>query len=260
MVRKHGDARISYLRHPHNTGAAAARNTGAAAARAPLLAFQDSDDEWMPTKLERQLARLTGAGERYAGVYCRYRRVADDGSSTLVPAAGADPVEGELHRALLRSSFIGTPTLVLRRACFEQVGGFDVELERFQDWELMIRVSEFWPLAFVDEALVIARYAGDNISGGHDAALERAERRIVERHLDRFRRAGGDVLAYRLWHLGHVLMMRGRHAEARQRFRQALAARASARAAGALALSAAPPIYRALYRTVRDSSGRGGQG
>lgn len=49
------DGRIRWLRHQSNQGVSAARNTGVAAARGLFIAFLDSDDEWMPRKLERQL-------------------------------------------------------------------------------------------------------------------------------------------------------------------------------------------------------------
>ncbi len=52
------DPRLRRLANPRNLGASAARNTGIRAARADWVAFQDSDDEWLPLKLEKQMARL----------------------------------------------------------------------------------------------------------------------------------------------------------------------------------------------------------
>ncbi len=56
-----GDQRIRLLRHERNRGAAAARNTGIAAAEGEWIALLDSDDEWEPEKLARQLAALQAA-------------------------------------------------------------------------------------------------------------------------------------------------------------------------------------------------------
>ena len=57
------DERIRLVRHPKNLGEPAARNTGISAALGRFIAFLDSDDEWLPTKLERQVAAVMGATE-----------------------------------------------------------------------------------------------------------------------------------------------------------------------------------------------------
>ena len=65
-----GDARFRLLRHEKNRGASAARNTALAAAQGEFVALIDSDDEWLPAKLERQLAHLTARGADGCG--CEY--------------------------------------------------------------------------------------------------------------------------------------------------------------------------------------------
>src|SRR5690348_15078750 len=67
------DARLRLLRHERNRGAAAARNTGIAAARAPLIAFLDSDDEWLPEKLARQVAAVERAGPALGALCTAFR-------------------------------------------------------------------------------------------------------------------------------------------------------------------------------------------
>ncbi len=252
-MRELGDARIGYLRHEDNRGGSAARNTGLAAARGSLIAFQDSDDTWLPHKLERQVAALLGAGERTGVVYCPYRRDLPDGGSETHPADPARAPQGKIHRALLRANFIGTPTIVARRTCFESVGGFDEKLQRFQDWDWMVRASREWDVGFVDEPLVLAGFPGDNISGGHTAALVQAERRLLDKHEAWLREAGDDVLAYRLWHLAHVSIMQGSSGAGWSHLIRAQ--RTSFRwSRAALALLAAfPPLYRATYRLTRGA-------
>jgi len=255
LVRQLGDARISYLRHENNRGGSAARNTGLAAARGELVAFQDSDDEWLPHKLERQVALLDAAAETTGAVYCPYRRSFPDGTSQTHPADPATAPRGDIHRALLHANFIGTPTILARRSCCRSVGGFDEALERFQDWDWMIRVSHDWQVGFVEEPLVLAGFAEDNISVGHDAALVAAERRLIDKHTEYLRQAGSDVLAYRLWHLAHVSIMQGASADGRSALRRALQVRFRWPWVGLGLLSLAPPLYRTAYRWTRGRSG-----
>ena len=53
------DPRIRHVRHAHNRGASAARNTGVQVARGRFVAFLDSDDIWLPQKLERQVSAIS---------------------------------------------------------------------------------------------------------------------------------------------------------------------------------------------------------
>ena len=76
VVEALADPRVHYIRRP-NGGASAARNTGIEAARGDIVAFVDSDDEWLPRKLEVQLARLRECDPRTGVVYCRLRRYDD---------------------------------------------------------------------------------------------------------------------------------------------------------------------------------------
>ena len=70
-VRAIPDPRLRLIETPRNMGASAARNLGIEEARGDWVAFQDSDDEWLPLKLEKQMARLQAPGApAYVAVYC----------------------------------------------------------------------------------------------------------------------------------------------------------------------------------------------
>lgn len=144
------DPWLSVYRHDSNQNAAAARNTGISNARGEWVAFLDDDDEWQPTKLDRQLDAVQGAdaGAVYTGVeQCR------DGATI---ATKRPDIEGEILPALLRRNFIGTTsTLLARRELLESIGGFDPELPSWQDWDLYLRLADQTGFRVVPAALTI---------------------------------------------------------------------------------------------------------
>ena len=65
-----GDPRLRVLRHPTNKGVAGAINTGIRNAKAAIIALQDSDDEWVETKLEYQMEVMRTADDKLGVIYC----------------------------------------------------------------------------------------------------------------------------------------------------------------------------------------------
>lgn len=213
------DPRLHVLHHTVRRGGAAARNTGLAAARAEWVAFQDSDDEWLLDKLARQLT-VAAQDPALGAVYCAFVRISGD-TATRTPAAKHKRRSGWLHADILRDSFISTQTLLVRRTALDAAGGFDTELPRFQDWELMMRLSRHHPIGCVDEPLAIVHTLPDAIT--HDAAARlRARMRIVERHA-LWLAAHPRTLAEHLYAIGHLHALAGEIAAARHWLRRAVA-------------------------------------
>jgi hypothetical protein len=152
------DPRIRVIRHPQRRGGSAARNTGIRAARADYVAFLDSDDEWLPTKLERQLELFGRSQEHVALVYTGMQGVYADGSRrTYLPLRIPN-----LARALLTDNVIGgTSVGMLRRSALEAVGGFDESLPAAQEMDLWLRVCERFTADFVPEVLVRVEKGSD---------------------------------------------------------------------------------------------------
>ena len=163
VVEACADPRVTLIRHERNRGGSAARNTGIQASSAPYVAFLDSDDEWLPHKLERQLAVFEGAANRVGLVYAGVERVYEDG----VVSRDHPRSERDLTRALLLENVIGETSVgMVRRRVLDETGGFDESLPSCQDLDLWLRISERFDCVAVPEVLVrvIKGREGDRIS------------------------------------------------------------------------------------------------
>jgi glycosyltransferase involved in cell wall biosynthesis len=144
-------------------GVAAARNAGAAALDSAWVAFLDSDDLWLPTKLAVQRAwlaarpayRIVQTGERWL----------DRGRHRNPRAWHAK--EERLFPRCLERCLVSPSAVMIRRDLYAALGGFDESYPVCEDYELWLRVALREPVGLVDEPLVVKR-------GGHDGQLSRS--------------------------------------------------------------------------------------
>ena len=210
MVRGISDPRLRLMANPRNMGAAGARNTGIRAACGDWIAFQDSDDEWLPRKLEKQMARLQAPGAAHVGAYCGLLTLGGlddrDGDRLrlrYVPDPAIVPAEGDILEPLLRESMISTQTLVVRRDLILELGCFDEETTPIEDWDFVIRLAQRGSIAFVDEPLVQQRFSSNSITRNTARRLN-SHVRFVEKHM--------ELLARHPAHLaGHYYAIAGGH-------------------------------------------------
>jgi len=145
----------------NRAGPAAARNRGAAEARADLIAFLDSDDEWLPTKLERFLAAIT-ANPQTPVWYGPMSPIDADGRP--VPGRTKPCHAGRITRQLFESSFVHVPTVVIRRDLFDRFGGFDPQLRVCEDYDLWLRISAKHDFGLIPEPLALRRLHPQRLS------------------------------------------------------------------------------------------------
>lgn len=146
------DSRVCYLPHETNRGAQAARNTGIQAAKGQYIAFLDSDDEWLPEKLERQMVLFSQGGNRLGVVYAGYRQVSSDGRSSIEELP---TFRGDVYKTALARWIAGTITLVIRKDLFEQAGLCDESIRAYQEWDLCICLARYAEFDFVPQPLGI---------------------------------------------------------------------------------------------------------
>lgn len=188
LLRGIGDPRLRYERMPERSGACAARNRGIELSRGELIAFQDSDDEWLPGKLACQRQQLEQSGADL--VFCAFEKVAPDGTAAVFPPERVAPGRVTYER-LLSESLCSTQTILGRRACFEAVR-FDPTFPRLQDWELMLRMAQRFDVRYFSDVLVRVHEQPDSISARPEKLLD-ALHRLRDIHRDAIRRS--DLLS-----------------------------------------------------------------
>jgi glycosyltransferase involved in cell wall biosynthesis len=145
---------LRYLRIPHSGMPGLARNRGAAAAGGSYLAFLDSDDLWLPEKLEHQLRLFTaGAPPRLCHTRERWLRRGEE----ISQAGQRHRREGDIFADALKKCIIGPSTVIIEKNFFDACGGFREDLEIAEDYELWLRMSFSGAVAYLDEALTIKR-------------------------------------------------------------------------------------------------------
>jgi glycosyltransferase involved in cell wall biosynthesis len=161
-----------------NSGVSVSRNRGLARAKGKYVAFIDADDLWVPRKLERQLAALQS--DQAAGLAYSFTAWIDE-TGKPVPGGLARPLYGDVYQELLLQDFIGSGSNPLvKRECFDDVGGFDPDLHPAEDWDMWLRLAVRYPFACVPERDVLYRQLPMSASS-KVSVMARQSLRIIER-------------------------------------------------------------------------------
>lgn len=154
VVSSIDDFRVRYIKCDKNCGAAAARNRGIKEAKYDWIAFLDSDDVWRENKLQKQVDAMDGVSGL---IYCTFMRHPSDGSAeTLMPSEDRtiDRRQGIMFGELLLGNFIGMPTIMMHKSVINDAGFFDESLRCYEDYDFLLRASQYTRFLHVDEVLV----------------------------------------------------------------------------------------------------------
>jgi glycosyltransferase involved in cell wall biosynthesis len=198
-------------------GVAAARNFGVSQAQGCYVAFLDSDDLWLPGKLETQIAFL----DRHPEIQiCQTDEIWVRNGVRVNPKAMHRKPSGDIFVRSLDLCLISPSAVMMTRELFQRIGGFDESFPVCEDYDLWLRVTSVYSVPLIPEALVVKR-------GGHADQLSRslwgmdryrvlALQKILRSGLDGVpRTAARDVLRRKVLILAQGARKRGKEQEAR---------------------------------------------
>ncbi len=146
---------IKYI-YQKNSGVSSARNRGIESATYEWVAFLDSDDEWLPTKLEEQV-RLHQQNRELLISYTDEIWIRDDLEVNIPKKFKKIGVDSFIEN--LSYCNIAPSAVLIHKTLFKRVGVFDESLEVCEDYNLWLRISLKTEIALVDKKL-IKKYAG----------------------------------------------------------------------------------------------------
>lgn len=166
--------RLHYLRHSQNCGVCVARNTGLEKAQGEYIAFLDSDDQWFPEKLEKQIQVFN---QPEMGVVYTWLCFVD--SENNIKKIRRTLERGNIQENLLYNNWVGSPsTVMIKRDCLAQGIRFDPELRCCEDWDFYLKLAQNYKFEVIPEPLV---YYQDDTQKGMRATTNNYI--VIEGHL-----------------------------------------------------------------------------
>jgi len=162
MVCDNFSERVKYY-FQENHGVSHARNTGIQKAGGNWIAFLDSDDQWLPDKLQQQIAALE-KNPQYR--FCHTNEIWIRNGKRVNPMNKHDKSGGFIYRKCLPLCVISPSSALVRRDVFDELGLFDDTLPVCEDYDYWLRYCSRYPVIYVESPQLIKH-------GGHQDQLSR---------------------------------------------------------------------------------------
>jgi len=228
VINDYGDERFKYVFFKENRGSPGrARNAGIMLAQGEYIAFMDSDDEWLPHKLEEEIKALADLPEEYGVVYSGGWAYQRNKERRYIPYASQRAKSGDLKEIVLRTGLIWPSGAMVKRQCFDRVGMFDESLPAIEDWEFWIRVSKAYHFYYLQKPLWNYNLNDSGSLSSNEEALLCALQLIYKKHYDDIRRFRYIEAKYLFW-IGNLLIKSGQTREGRRHLVKSLILRPTA--------------------------------
>lgn len=145
-----GDSRVRYICQREHINGAVARNAGIEAASGEYIAFLDDDDEWLPDKIEKQMA-IIQADPSLDGATTLWTLYENGQEVRKCPVYTAENLQ---FKVFSRSIAVYTSTVIIKKNAIKRFGGFDQELSRHQDLQFLVDALQKSKFEVVSDYLV----------------------------------------------------------------------------------------------------------
>jgi len=197
VVEKFSDSRITYIQHQTpRRGGSAARNTGIKVASAPLVAFLDDDDTWVPEKLQLQYDALRDSDSNVGFCFSGIKKLELSGISKTSVEEGLS----DLHiTALTRFKGYMTSTLLIKKNVFDVIGFFDEHLPSHQEAELVLRMSQQFKGIGLNKPLATINMLPHEHVGGDIERRIKGRELLLQKHAELFSRYPQKLAKHYFW-------------------------------------------------------------
>jgi glycosyltransferase involved in cell wall biosynthesis len=177
-LASYGD-RVTVIKQA-NRGVSAARNAGIQAASGEYIALLDSDDVWLPQKLERQIAFFK---TRPQAVICQTEEIWIRNGVRVNPGKRHKKHSGMIFEKTLPLCLVSPSAVMIRKSLFDKVGLFDESLPACEDYDLWLRICWKYPVHLIDTPLII-KYGGHADQLSRMPELDKYRIRALEKILE----------------------------------------------------------------------------